>query len=177
MTKKDIYKLAKILCIAQNPREFRTLKCVGMIRDHANSRYGFVFEPPNYIAKITVSCPNPLLICLLSWLICTQDYPLQARKPISLSNLIEIAGNSQDARVILDLGIRFRIAKNIVHGIYVMHAVGWVHKNIRSDSGKFTTLLYFCKILPTSSHYWSRIPIPLPVRFKNSFSANFSSRP
>lgn len=77
----------------------------------------------------------------------TQKYPLQVgalsitRKPTSLLELIENAVDSNGAPTLLDLGIRFRLANKIVHSIYVMHAVGWVHKNIRSSSGKSTGLL------------------------------------
>ncbi|MCJ1428544.1 hypothetical protein MMC29_006454 [Sticta canariensis] len=124
LTEKSILELAKVLCIAERPPEFRTLTCTGLIQDLANSRYGFVFVPPDYIENIT-------------------KYPLQVgalsitRKPISLLELIENAVDSNGAPILLDLGIRFRLANKLVHSIYVMHAVGWVHKNIRSSSVLF----------------------------------------
>lgn len=126
-----IIELAKVLCIAERPREFRTLTCAGLIPDHANSRYGFVFVPPDYIENIT---KFPLQVGALS----------KNRKPISLLELYEKNVDSKGAPGILDLGIRFQLAKKIVHSIYVMHAVGWVHKNIRSSSGKSKRLLSCC---------------------------------
>lgn len=157
LTEKDIHKLAMILSIAENPSVFRTLKCEGIFWDDENSRYGFVFIPPDYIENTIVSHPNspaypPTLLAKF-----TQKYPLQfdalsiTRKPVTLFELIEDAGESQDAPTLLDLGIRFQLAKKIVHSIYVMHAVGWIHKNIRSSSGKSTALFKSCKILPVST--------------------------
>ncbi|MCJ1267369.1 hypothetical protein MMC22_007254 [Lobaria immixta] len=111
LIERGILELAKVLCIAERPREFRTLTCAGLIPDHANSRYGFVFVPPDYIENIT---KFPLQVGALS----------KNRKPISLLELYEKNVDSKGAPGILDLGIRFQLAKKIIHSIYVMHAVG-----------------------------------------------------
>jgi len=71
-----------------------------------------IYEPPRYIVNFwTANSPT------------TQD-SIVARfcKPVSLLKLLE------KSETILDLGIRFQIAKTLVRSILILHAAGWLHK-------------------------------------------------
>lgn len=46
---RDILGLAGILRSEDKPAEIRTLHCLGILKDAATSRYGFVHQPPKYI--------------------------------------------------------------------------------------------------------------------------------
>jgi hypothetical protein len=74
-----------------------------------------IYEPPRYIEDF--------------WTANTQDSTV-ARfcKPVSLLNLLERSSDPDSSETILDLGIRFQLAKALVQSVLILHAAGWLHK-------------------------------------------------
>jgi hypothetical protein len=107
-----VNQLAKFFCADQKPAELLTLPCRGIIRDSAKSRYGFLFRPPAYIENLR-GLLSPGAISRL-------------RKPISLLQMLDQTAHS--GRKLLDLGIRFTLAKKLIQSIYILHTAGWIHK-------------------------------------------------
>lgn len=109
-----IIKLAESLCAEDKPSEFRLLPCSGYFHDSRGGRYGFVYELPRYLH------------------LRHQDEFRQGglgiRKPHSLQALLK------QLREPIDLGTRFVIARQLVASLYVIHACGFMHKNIRPSS-------------------------------------------
>lgn len=108
-----INQLAKFFCADEKPAELLTLKCRGIIKDSMNSRYGFLFRPPAYIENLRGLQLSPGAISKL-------------RKPISLLQMLDQTAHS--GRRVLDLGIRFKLAKKLVQSIYILHTAGWIHR-------------------------------------------------
>lgn len=116
-SKDDIKKLTLLLASSFKPIEICTLKCLGIFEDPSNKRYRIIYETPTYIENF--STPN------------TQDSdPPMARwcKPTILRELIDESVGPKRSASILDLGIRFRVAKQLAQSILVLQAAGWVHK-------------------------------------------------
>ena len=88
-------------------------KCYGMVEDPIARRYGLVLAPPSHIRS---NLPQILPAGAIS----------QKRMPVSLTELLEKRHPANQE--ILDLGIRFRLAKKLVEAVNMMHCVGWVHK-------------------------------------------------
>ena len=112
--KDGVEQLAKFFCADQKPAELLILPCRGIIKDPTRNRYGFLFRPPPYIEDLQGS--GKLLPGGISRL----------RKPIPLSELLDHTARS--SKDLLDLGIRFRLARKLVQSIYILHAAGWLHK-------------------------------------------------
>ena len=119
LAEEQIQKLGDFLSIPDRPHDFRVLDCIGLFKDHANSRYGVVYHLPWYMRDLGRRArPEDLgHVC----------------KPYSLTHLLD----KVDA--ILDLGIRFDLAKKLMYSIVVLHTCGWLHKNIRSSNIFFFT--------------------------------------
>lgn len=114
LAEEQIQKLGDFLSIPNRPHDFRILDCIGLFKDEENFRYGVVYHLPSYM----------------------RDLPRRTRpedlghicKPSSLTHLLDHVDG------ILDLGIRFELAKKLMYSIVVVHICGWLHKNIRSNN-------------------------------------------
>ncbi|KAI9777454.1 MAG: hypothetical protein M1839_008866 [Geoglossum umbratile] len=116
---KDILDLARFLCAEGRPPQFRVLPCLGVLKDPNNGRYAILYQPPPYLEDFSDKKTRP------------QGSITNQRTPVPLLQLIE---QTAGAKGVLDLGIRFSIARKLIESIYILHATGWVHKNIRSKS-------------------------------------------
>ena len=114
LAEEQIHKLGDFLSVPDRPRDLRTLDCFGLFKDQANSRYGVVYHLPQYMRDLVHRTrPEDLgHVC----------------KPCSLNRLLDNVDN------VLDLGIRFKLAKKLVYSVVVLHICGWLHKNIRSSN-------------------------------------------
>lgn len=111
---RDIERLGEVLCIEKKPAEFRILPCIGITKDALNRRYGVVFRLPAYLETLPPYSERGAVSIV--------------RKPVSLLELLDNSAGPVSARGILDLKIRFQLARQLVQSIYILHAVGWVHK-------------------------------------------------
>ncbi|KAE8448009.1 hypothetical protein EG329_009932 [Mollisiaceae sp. DMI_Dod_QoI] len=110
----------KVLMLATpKPEQLLLPKCYGMVEDPVGRRFGLVLAPPDHIRS---NLPPILPAGAIS----------QKRMPVSLRELMERKHPSCPG--VLDLGLRFKLAKKLVQSVHMMHCVGWVHKNIRSNS-------------------------------------------
>ena len=114
LAEEQIHKLGDFLSFSHRPHDFRILDCVGLFKDEANSRYGVVYRLPSHMRDLARRAhPRDLgHIC----------------KPSSLAHLLENVDS------VLDLGVRFDLAKKLMYSIVVLHTCGWLHKNIRSSN-------------------------------------------
>ena len=114
LAEEQIHRLGDFLSVPNRPHDFRILDCIGLFKDAENSRYGVVYHLPWYMRDLPRrSRPEDLgHIC----------------KPSSLTHLLDHVDG------ILDLGIRFELAKKLMYSIVVVHTCGWLHKNIRSNN-------------------------------------------
>ena len=114
LAEEQIQRLGDFLSVPNRPHDFRVLDYIGLFKDEENSRYGVVYHLPSYM----------------------RDLPRRTRpenlghicKPSSLTHLLDHVDG------ILDLGIRFELAKKLMYSIVVVHTCGWLHKNIRSNN-------------------------------------------
>lgn len=114
LAEEQIQKLGDFLSVPDRPHDFRILDCIGLFKDQEHSRYGVVYHLPHYM----------------------RDLPRRTRpedlghvcKPSSLASLLD------KVNAILDLGVRFNLAKKLMYSIDVLHTCGWLHKNIRSSN-------------------------------------------
>jgi hypothetical protein len=134
---KEIESLEKIASIVNKPTEFRTLKCEGAFKDVVNSRYGFVYKPPDYLELV----PKEEL----------DDDAVRRRTPMSLNLLMETA--SDEIPEGFDLNRRIALAKKLAQSLLVLHSAGWVHK-------KYDTLA--CASVPESTSKLTNYPASLP---------------
>ena len=111
-----ILELADFLGVPNRPAAFQVLPCLGIFRDEARSRFGFAFEPPSYIGNLK---PKKGL---------GRDGGLSSRTPMTLLDFIQQQTTIDGKPNILPLGDRFHIARKLAQTLYVMHAMGWVHK-------------------------------------------------
>ena len=114
LAEEQIQRLGDFLSVPNRPHDFRILDCIGLFRDKENSRYGVVYHLPSYMRDLPRRTRPETLgqIC----------------KPSSLTHLLDNVDG------ILDLGIRFELAKKLMYSIVVVHTCGWLHKNIRSSN-------------------------------------------
>lgn len=114
LAEEQIHRLGDFLSVPNRPHDFRILDCIGLFKDEANSRYGVVYHLPSYMRDIARRTrPEDLgHIC----------------KPSSLAHLLD----SFDA--VIDLGIRFNLAKKLMYSVVVLHTCGWLHKDICSSN-------------------------------------------
>lgn len=114
LAEEQIHRLGDFLTIPDRPHDFRILDCIGLFKDGENSRYGVVYHLPSYMRDVARHTRPDKLghVC----------------KPSSLTHLLKNIDN------VLDLGIRFGLAKKLVYSIVVLHTCGWLHKNIRSSN-------------------------------------------
>lgn len=120
LAEEQIHKLGDFLSVPERPHDFRILDCIGLFKDEEHSRYGVVYHLPRYM----------------------RDLPRRTRpedlghvcKPSSLTSLLDKYDALDRYNSILDLGVRFELAKKLMYSIVVIHTCGWLHKNIRSSS-------------------------------------------
>ena len=114
LAEEQIHKLGDFLSVRDRPRDFRILDCIGLFKDKAHHRYGVVYELPSYMRDLARRTrPGEI----------GHFY-----KPSSLKHLLD------SFYAMLDLGIRFDLAKKLTYSIVVLHTCGWLHKNIRSSN-------------------------------------------
>lgn len=112
-------KTTTLILATAKPDELLLPKCYGMVEDPVKRRLGLVLAPP---AHIRANLP-PIM---------PQGAISQKRMPVSLRELI--GKRHPSCQQMLDLGIRFQLAKKFLKAVHMMHNVGWIHKNIRSSS-------------------------------------------
>ena len=123
----QILELVNKLCIERHPPQFQALEFLFYLKDTDACRYGLVYQLPEYIRKFRASTLAPKI----------KESQIAARcRPTNLSDILTAAEINPDS--ILELGLRFQIAKHLVNSVHWMHTAGWLHQNIRSSN-----LLFF----------------------------------
>lgn len=114
LAEEQIHRLGDFLSVPDRPHDFRILDCIGLFKDEANTRYGVVYRLPSYMRDLARRTRPENLghVC----------------RPCSLTHLLD------NVDTVLDLGIRFGLAKKLTYSIVVLHTCGWLHKNIRSSN-------------------------------------------
>ena len=112
LAEEQIHRLGDFLSIPDRPHDLRILDCIGLFNDKTSSRYGVVYHLPWYMRDLARRVHRKDLghVC----------------KPSSLTHLLD------NVDAVLDLGIRFDLAKKLVYSIVALHTCGWLHKDIRS---------------------------------------------
>ena len=113
LAEQQIDKLGNFLCTRDRPYKLRTLYCLGLFKDESNRRYGVVYHIPKYLEKLP-----PQFV----------PADLTERFPSSLTVLFYRITH------VLDLGLRFDLARKLMEALMSLHAVGWLHKDLRSDN-------------------------------------------
>jgi hypothetical protein len=106
----NILKLGRLLSRPVAPDQFRTMHCFGLFR-HSDC-LAFVYELPKHLITTT----EPLT-----------ETEWHLRKPHLLSTSLKRVDP-------LPLGMRFDMARDLLKSVILLHASGWLHKNIRPDS-------------------------------------------
>jgi len=104
------HQMARLL-VAAGDGHFNTLRLNSYAYNADRAQYVFLFDHPNGA--------SPQL------------------RPLSLHNLISSRGGDGAPEHKLELKQRFRVAQMLVRSIGALHAVGWLHKSIRSHAIKF----------------------------------------
>lgn len=110
--KENIRNLLRLFAIDARPADFRMLPCKAYIKDERHMRYGLVYKLPELIGTVSTlftGIPSPR--------------ELGIRFPQSLKDLLE--------RTILDLGLRFQLARQLANSLQMLHAAGLTHRDIR----------------------------------------------
>ncbi len=124
----DILKLGRLMIHDNAPDLLNTMTCMGLFKDSATARFGFVFRLPTS----ALANPRPGVLFAIDW---------DRRKPRRLLSLLTDTVHKPS-----DLRWRFNLAKRLVDNVSRLHACGWLHKNIRSDS-----VVFFLKNADASS--------------------------
>jgi hypothetical protein len=106
-------RIKTLMLATPKPGQLLLPTCYGMVEDPVARRFGLVLAPP---AHIRSNLPAILPAGAIS----------QKRMPVSLKELLEKKHPS--CVHMLDLGTRFRLAKQLVDAVHMMHCVGWIHK-------------------------------------------------
>lgn len=106
-------KIKTLMLATPKPAQLLLPTCYGMVEDPSTRRFGLVLAPP---AHIRSNLPQILPAGAIS----------QKRMPVSLRELLQKRHPS--CVHMLDLGTRFKLAKQLVDAVHMMHCVGWVHK-------------------------------------------------
>ncbi|KAK0609466.1 hypothetical protein B0T14DRAFT_531985 [Immersiella caudata] len=104
----------------EHPRRLLLPDCYGIVEEPSSGQVGFVLTTPKHISELPREAD-----------LRDRTGFRMVRGPITLRNLIKGMHESYDRNV--DLGKRFLLAQKLVGAVRLMHAVGWVHKNIRSQ--------------------------------------------
>ncbi|KAL9629964.1 MAG: hypothetical protein Q9164_006642 [Protoblastenia rupestris] len=114
LAEEQIHELGDFLTVPHRPKELRALDCVGLFQDKPNARYGIVHEIPEHLRNLRT----------------------ESRRIYNPSTLTDLMHNVDN---IIDLGVRFELAKKLIYSVVVLHTCGWLHKNITSDNIIFFT--------------------------------------
>ncbi|KAI1207871.1 uncharacterized protein F4807DRAFT_469075 [Annulohypoxylon truncatum] len=119
-----ILKLGRLLMVDSKYGSSRlnTMLCLGLFKDSKKKRIGFIFELPNVKPR-----KNFVITRNSDW----DDY-----EPCRLSNILNSGTRP------FKLNWRLSLAKEVVDTIIRLHAIGGLHKNIRSDSVLFSSKSY-----------------------------------
>lgn len=118
-TESDVLGLSDFFTVAARPEALRVLPFSGIIRDKAQIRFGFVYQPPRHIENL---CGQRQM----------NPADIEARMPESLFKMLardnSSYGSRDEATTLQPLGDRFFLARTLATSLYVLHAAGWVHK-------------------------------------------------
>lgn len=106
---EQVQQLGDFLSVPNRPLEFRSLDCIGLLKDEANAQYGLVHELPKRLRGL-------------------RSENRRIYNPSTLTDLMH------DVDGMVDLGIRFDLAKKLLYSLVVLHTCGWLHKDICSDN-------------------------------------------
>jgi hypothetical protein len=74
-----------------------------------------IYEPPRHIETFWTTDMDDSAVATLC-------------KPVSLLNVLEKSAGTNGTARIMDLAIRFQLAKQLVQSVLILHAAGWLHK-------------------------------------------------
>jgi hypothetical protein len=114
----DILRLGKLLLDRRTPARLGTMRCLGLFKKRDRGYIGFVYALPGHLSV----APKAFNL---------KD--LDLRKPQPLSACLKYARMPP-------LGIRFDLARSLLRSLILLHASGWLHKNIRPESIMFFPL-------------------------------------
>lgn len=112
-TLANIEALASFATDKRRPRSLAMLQCQGVLHEDKHCRRGFVYQIPGHLAHYDAKSTK-------------EGSVSPPRKPTFLSYLVGV--NRIEPSAVLDLGVRFNIAKRLAQSLYVLHTSGWVHK-------------------------------------------------
>lgn len=115
----DILKLGRLIRNPRTPSRLRTMRCLGLFKKSEKGYIGFVYALPDHLSSV----PRPFGQV-------TYAHMQDVRRPHLLSTSLKYAPMPP-------LGIRFDLARDLVRSVMLLHASGWLHKNIRPDSVMF----------------------------------------
>ncbi|KAL8824223.1 MAG: hypothetical protein Q9191_005203 [Dirinaria sp. TL-2023a] len=114
----DIMALSDFFNVKDRPAAFRILPFLGIFRDDRRERFGLVYAHPESVEDL--------------------EGHRSIGDHIPMSLLEKVNKDSQSPKpLVWPLGDRFKLASTVAQCLYVLHAAGWVHKNIRSSSFTF----------------------------------------
>jgi serine/threonine protein kinase len=149
-------RIKTLMLATPKPGKLLLPTCYGMVEDPFTRRFGLVLAPPTHIRS---NLPQILPAGAIS----------QKRMPVSLKELLDRKHPS--CPHMLDLGIRFALAKRLVDAVHMMHCVGWVHKNIRANS-----ILFFpAKNKPSSGPPGPASGFPQPLGYDEPLFVGFGN--
>lgn len=113
--KDNIHELLRIFMLDQRPADFRMLPVIGYVKDDRFSRYGIVYRLPTHMGEYNpnlASVPTPR--------------EFSYRHPHTLASFLDAP--------ILELGLRFQLAKQLANSLHLLHTAGYTHRNLRPES-------------------------------------------
>jgi hypothetical protein len=111
----DILQLGRLICDPRTPSRLGTMRCVGLSKNSDTGYIAFVYALPEHLSSV----PKPFG---------PKDWDV--RRPHQLSTSLRYAPMPP-------LGMRFDLARGLMKSVMLLHASGWLHKNIRPDSVMF----------------------------------------
>ncbi|KAL9076216.1 MAG: hypothetical protein Q9157_003751 [Trypethelium eluteriae] len=118
--REDILKLCRTLHNVQERENFLALKLIGVV-DHTRGRYmhciSLVYELPENLGTPSPSVP-------------VADTKSRAPRPLTRLQY----GGKNYLPNIAPLGTRFELTRKVFSAVVFLHASGWLHKNIRTNS-------------------------------------------
>ncbi|KAI4243475.1 MAG: hypothetical protein L6R40_003477 [Gallowayella cf. fulva] len=112
----QIHQLGDFVSVSNRPYDLRGLECMGLFKDAANDRYGMVFNLPKRLRGLS------------------QKTRTEGRRIYNPSTLTDMIHNVDG---IVDLGIRFDLAKKLLQSVVILHTSGWLHKNLHPGNVLF----------------------------------------
>jgi serine/threonine protein kinase len=112
--KEDVLQFGQLLCSIESTKRLLSLECIGLIDFKTEDQIGYVYRLPGRLGKA-----KPM-------------FPIEdtfIRMPLDVLES-HVDGTPS-------LGWVFKVAKKLVASVVLLHASGWLHKNIRSESVVF----------------------------------------